>query len=66
MTECEELAEALLPKYYQWNLSLEYVRQGHSKVKIANWVMQRLRATESYVVIDNVIDALQKLVFKLP
>jgi hypothetical protein len=63
MTECEELAQALLPKYYQWNSTLEYVRQGHSSVKIKNWVMQRLRATESYVVIDNVTQAIDKLVF---
>lgn len=63
MDECQELAQSLFPRYLAWNLTLDYVHQGHSAVKVTNWVMQELRATESYVVIDNVTEQLLKLVF---
>ena len=54
MTECEELAESLIPKFNEWNSSKPYVEQGLSTVKIKQWVLKQLRAYESYVVIDNV------------
>ena len=56
MTECEELAESLIPKFYEWNSSKPYVNQGLSTTKIKQWIMEQLRATESYVVIDNVTE----------
>ena len=52
----------MLPGYLAYKASLPWQQQGHSSSAIAKYVMAELRATESYVVIDNVTEALQKLV----
>lgn len=55
MTEADEVAAAMLPKYLK-ECSV------HSTVSVKNWVMQELEATESYNVIDAVQAALVSLV----
>jgi hypothetical protein len=62
MDECDEVAAAMLPKYLEWKAGLPFPFQGHSSASVANYVMAQLREYESYVVIDNVTEALQKLV----
>lgn len=57
-TECQEIAEGLLPKY------LEEHQDYHSMHGIAKWVMGQLSRDESYTVIDNVTHHLQELVFQ--
>lgn len=64
MEECEEVARTMLPRYLDWKANLPWSMPGHSMTGIASWVMQELRATESYVVIDNVTEHLQQLVLK--
>lgn len=63
MTEVDEVAAAMLPKYLEHMKGAPEVYQGHSAVGIRKYVMRELRATESYNVIDAVSDALIELVF---
>ena len=64
MDECDEVAAIMLPKYLVWVASLPWPLQGHSSEKIRKWVLEKLRATESYVVIDNVTTELKRLVLQ--
>ena len=63
MSEVEEVATAMLPRYLEHMKSAPWIYQGHTVVGIREYVMRELRATESYGVIDGVSDALIELVF---
>lgn len=63
MTEIEEVATAMLPRYLEHMKSVPWTYQGHTVVGIREYVMRELRATESYGVIDAVSYALIELVF---
>lgn len=56
MTEAEEVAENLLPKYF----AEVYI---HSGVGLRRWVTEQLRATQSYNTIDAVAEAMDKIIF---
>ena len=55
-SECEEMAESLLPKYLEGH-------NAHSRHGIARWVSNQMKH-ESKTVIDNVTHHLQELVFQ--
>jgi hypothetical protein len=62
MSECEEVAKTMIPRYLEWNTTLPWIKQGHSMAKIRQWVMDQMKEYESYTVIDNVAEALIELV----
>ena len=62
MTEADEVAESLLPLYWEW---LEKRGMGGfpSYKSISDFVMKMLSHCESYAVIDRVTDSLKYLVY---
>jgi hypothetical protein len=61
MTECEEVARAMLPRFLAERDAAH--NQGRMFMRPQDYVMRELRATESYTVIDNVSAALVALVY---